>query len=81
MTDQESSSSDLPASTSESSSTHRYTLLAAVGIMGTEEDCARFRDLMVADFENRCKRANDKIFQGRITLLPVEETIEPDAQV
>jgi hypothetical protein len=81
VTDQESNSSsppDLPASDSE---VHRYTLVAACGIMGTEDDCRRFMELMVEDFQRRVVRANDKIMKGRITILPLEETIDTDAEV
>lgn len=49
--------------------------------MGTPDDCKRFMELMIADFEVRCHKANQKIFKGRITLLPPEETIPDDAEV
>jgi hypothetical protein len=74
VTEQESNSSSPPASPS-SSDEQRFTLIASVGIMGTEEDCVKFMELMVADFQVRCEKANEKIMKGRITLLPVEETI------
>ena len=47
--------------------------------MGTEEDCHRFMELMVEDFQRRCHRANEKIMKGRIQILPIEETL-PDAE-
>jgi hypothetical protein len=82
VTEQESSSSSEPVSEpSKPEDVHRYTLVAAIGIMGTQADCQRFMELMVADFNQRCARANKKIFWNRITLLPVEETIPEDAKV
>lgn len=76
MTDQELNSSSPPALPSNTSDDQRrFTLIASVGIMGTEEDCVKFMNLMVADFQVRCEKANEKIMRGRITLLPVEETI------
>lgn len=76
MTDQElSSSKEQASSPSNSGEQQRFTLIASVGIMGTEEDCVKFMELMVADFQVRCEKANEKIMKGRITLLPVEETI------
>lgn len=81
MTEQESSSSNGPASSSDSSEVHRYTLVAACGIMGTEDDCQRFMELMVEDFQRRVVRANEKIMKGRITILPLEETVDTDAEV
>lgn len=75
MTDQESSSSEEQASSAPNSDHHRFTLIAAVGIMGTEEDCTKFMELMIEDFQVRCHRANEKIMKGRIVILPVEETM------
>lgn len=76
MTDQESSSSEEQVSSpSTSGEQQRFTLIAAVGIMGMEDDCQKFMELMIADFQTRCHRANEKIMKGRITILPVEETI------
>lgn len=49
--------------------------------MGTRDDCQRFMELMVADFNSRCVRANERLFKGRIMLLPIEETIPTDAEV
>lgn len=49
--------------------------------MGTEDDCQRFMELMVEDFQRRVVRANEKIMKGRITILPLEETVDTDAEV
>ena len=81
MTEQESNSSSPQESPASDSEIHRYTLVAAVGIMGTEDDCHRFMELMVEDFQRRVVKANDKIMKGRITILPLEETIETDGEV
>lgn len=78
MTDQELNSSNEPASPS--STTVRFTLVAALGITGTVEDCERFRDLMIEDFQRRCAKAADKVFSGRIQLLPLEESL-PSGEV
>ena len=51
--------------------------MAAVGVVGSEEDCARFMEIMIADFNRRCGRCAATIFKGRVQLLPVEETL-PD---
>jgi hypothetical protein len=81
VTEQESSSSNEQASSANDGEVARFTLVAAVGIMGTREDCERFMELMVADFNARCVRANQKIFKDRIVLLPIEETIPTDGEV
>ena len=77
---QDSDSSPPQESSPTSSDHHRFTLIAAVGIMGTEEDCNRFMELMVEDFQRRVIRANEKIMKGRITILPLEETL-PDIPI
>jgi hypothetical protein len=73
VTQEDSNSSEKP--TSPPTSVRRFTVVVAVGVVGTEEDVASFRDIMVADFNARCRRAAEKLFPYRIDLLPVEETM------
>jgi hypothetical protein len=58
--------------------TKRFNVVVAIGIAGNEEDCHRFVELMMADFEARCKRAAEKIFDGRVEVFPPQVT---DAEV
>lgn len=43
--------------------------------MGTPEDTNRFMAIVNADMEKRAQACADKLFAGRIQLLPVAETI------
>ena len=74
MTEQDSSSSSEPVST-----TGHYKCIIAIGVIGTQEDVARFAALWVLDSERRAHRINQIAFDGRLTLLPLpEETDAPD---
>lgn len=51
----------------------RANIVVAVGIVGEQEDLDRFMALMTADFGNRCQRAAEKIFMGRVQILDLPE--------
>jgi hypothetical protein len=50
-----------------------YKAIIAIGVMGGEDDVTRFIALWIADSERRAHRINDKLFQGRLQLLPLPE--------
>jgi predicted ATP-dependent Lon-type protease len=56
----------------------RATLVFTLGAMGEEDDLQRFMELMNADMEIRAHRVVDKLFSGRIQLIPAEESFEDD---
>jgi hypothetical protein len=69
VTEQESSSSSEP-----SSSLAVFKAIIAIGVMGTEEDAARFTALWITDSNLRAHRIAEKIMKGRVQLLPLPET-------
>ena len=48
-------------------------MIVAVGIEGSREDCAKFVELMRADFEYRCNEAAHELMDDRIRILPLPE--------
>jgi hypothetical protein len=48
----------------------RVNIVVAIGAVGEKEDLERFVALITEDFERRCKRLADKLFEGKIEILP-----------
>jgi hypothetical protein len=62
-------SSSLPPA----SSAGVYKAIIAIGIMGEQEDVARFVALWITDSEKRAHQINDRVFSGSLVLLPLPE--------
>lgn len=78
MTEQDSSSSNELSSLSPSSAdAHVYKAIIAIGVVGTEDDVARFTALWIADSEKRAHQIANT-FGGLVRVLPLPED---DAQV
>ena len=45
--------------------------------MGETDDVTRFAALWIADSERRAHRINEKVFKGRLQLLPLPEDERP----
>jgi hypothetical protein len=50
-----------------------YKAIIAIGVMGEEEDVARFIALWMMDSERRAHRINHVAFDDRLQLLPLPE--------
>jgi hypothetical protein len=73
VTDPDSKPSALPASQSDPSV---YKAILAIGVMGSQEDVARFTALWITDAERRAQQIAAKLFHGRVQLLPLPESDE-----
>ena len=54
----------------------RVSIVVAVGAMGSEEDLNKFMELVRADFEMRTIEIAAEFMGGRVTILPIEESID-----
>lgn len=54
----------------------RVSIVVAVGAMGSEEDLNKFMELVRADFEMRTIEIAAQFMGGRVTILPIEESID-----
>lgn len=68
MTDEDSSSYSV-----QPSDVGHYKAIIAIGLLGSADDVSRFTALWVADSERRAHRINERLFRGRLTLLPLPE--------
>lgn len=77
MSEMESNSSSEPAS---SSSPKHYKAIIAIGVIGEEEVVEEFVALWIHDAERRAHRIVDKLFDGRVTLLPLPEETNAETE-
>jgi hypothetical protein len=76
-TDPESNSSS--EQDSSSSVPIRYSIIAAVGVIGTREDVKEFADQFIVAVDEAAKQINEHILEGRLQLLPPDEgDFEPE---
>jgi hypothetical protein len=61
------------SSTPPESGVGHFKVIIALGVMGEKEDVARFTALWITDSERRAHRINEKIFEGKLQLLPLPE--------
>lgn len=51
----------------------RVSMIIGVGVIGSDEDIKNFAEFMVKDFEQRCYKANERLFGNRLQILPMAE--------
>jgi hypothetical protein len=68
------------SSPTQASGASHFKCIIAIGVVGSEEDVARFAALWIMDSEKRAHSINNVVFKDRLTLLPLPEEAPGELQ-